>query len=509
MSRIAIIKIHPGLNMALPQLSGDLVRAGHKTRMFFFKSYKFEREYMDSASLINRSDDVAPIVEIDYGDDYEALAVRLEAFKPDALGLSVISLSIPEAIKTTAFLRGRFDLPILWGGVGTTLEPEVAIEHADLVCVGEGEGVMVEFADRLDAKLDWKDIGGTWTHADDGTVIKNPKRDIRDLDEIAIPDWDFTKMVYVTDEKAIAGRQALQLITQGDYQIMTQRGCPFSCSFCVESRYQEMFGKKKSLRRRNIDVVLEELVQAKEQHNPGVIWFWDDVFTLNPRWLNEFLPRYKAEVGIPFWCYTYPTTHKLELLLQLKEAGGNCLSMGIQSGSERILEEVYNRPTPLGRVIEASQEIVEAGIVGYFDLISNSSFETEEDLRSTFNFLIELPQELVYLGPGDMKSYPTYSYTRNEEAMLATNVLASTVGVTKEIYDYYHNLYRVARNPLLDKEEKIKIGSERMFRETPALLNEHIYAQTSFEDGIRQMRQATVSGAHPYSFYPVPVYGQA
>ena len=40
MSRIAIIKIHPGLNMAVPQLSGDLIRAGHKTRMFFFKTYK-------------------------------------------------------------------------------------------------------------------------------------------------------------------------------------------------------------------------------------------------------------------------------------------------------------------------------------------------------------------------------------------------------------------------------------------------------------------------------------
>jgi radical SAM superfamily enzyme YgiQ (UPF0313 family) len=508
-SRIAIIKIHPGLNMAVPQLSGDLIRAGHKTRMFFFKTYKFENEYMDSAQLINRPDDVPPAIDIDYGEDYEALAVRLEAFRPDALGLSVISLSVPEAIKTTAFLRDRFDVPILWGGVGTTLEPEIAIKHADLVCVGEGEEVMVEFADRLQAKLDWKDIGGTWTHADDGTIIKNPKRDIRDLDEIAIPDWDHVKMVYITEEKVIAGRQALQFVTAGDYQIMTQRGCPFSCSFCVESRYQEMFGKKKSLRRRNIDVVLEELRSAKERYSPGVIWFWDDVFTLNPRWLNEFLPRYKEEIGIPFWCYTYPTTHKLELLLQLKEAGGNCISMGIQSGSERILQEVYNRPTPLGRVIEASQEIVEAGIVGYFDLISNSSFETEEDLRSTFNFLIDLPQEMVYLGAGDMKSYPTYSYTRSEESQLATNVLATTVGLSKATYDYYHNLYYVARNPFLDREEKVRIGAEHMFRENPELLSEHIYAQTSFEDGLRQMRQATITGIHPYSYYPMPAFEQA
>ena len=37
MTKLAIIKIHPGLNMAVPQLSGDLTRAGHQTKMYFFK----------------------------------------------------------------------------------------------------------------------------------------------------------------------------------------------------------------------------------------------------------------------------------------------------------------------------------------------------------------------------------------------------------------------------------------------------------------------------------------
>ena len=45
----------------------------------------------------------------------------------------------------------------------------------------------------------------------------------------------------------------------------------------------------------------------------------DDVFTVNPRWLDEFLPRYKAEIGMPFWCYTYPTTHNAAMLQQLKD----------------------------------------------------------------------------------------------------------------------------------------------------------------------------------------------
>jgi radical SAM superfamily enzyme YgiQ (UPF0313 family) len=505
-SKIAIIKIHPGLNMALPQLSGDLARAGHTTRMFFFKDYIFERDYIGSAFTVDRSIDQLVDETAVFDETYEALAQRLEHFKPHAIGLSVISLSIPEAIKTTRFLRSRFDVPILWGGVGTTLEPEIAIEYADLVCVGEGEEVLVEFADCLDTGADWLHIEGTWTRATDGTVIKNPKRAVGSLDKIAIPDWDYKKMAYVTERKTIMGLQAHQRVTGRDYQIMTQRGCPFSCSFCIESRYQEMFGKKNSLRRRSIDLVIEELVRAKEDYQPTVVWFWDDVFTVNPRWLHEFLPRYKAEVDIPFWCYTYPTTHKLELLQELKAAGCNCISMGIQSGSERILEDVYNRPTPLARVIEASQEIIDAGIIGYFDLISKSSFETEEDLRATYNFLIDLPQEMVYLGAGDMKSYPTYAYSRQEKAAHSDGVLASSTKVDDKTYEYYHNLYWVARNPFISKEEKREIGNTAAFRDKSELLKQYIYHQPTFEDGLRDMRLAVISGEHPHNMHSIPVY---
>ncbi|HEY6131728.1 MAG TPA: radical SAM protein, partial [Halioglobus sp.] len=290
------------------------------------------------------------------------------------------------------------------------------------------------------------------------------------------------------------------------YQIMTQRGCPFSCSFCIESRYQEMFGKKSSLRRRSVDLVIEELVAAKEKFNPRVLWFWDDVFTVNPRWLKDFLPKYKEKVGIPFWCYTYPTTHDLGRLKDLKEAGCNCISMGIQSGSERILQDVYNRPTPLDRVIEASQEIIDAGLHGYFDLISKSSFETEADLRSTFEFLIDLPQEMNYGGIGEMKSYPTYAYTTQEETIKSSNIVSTLCTVDDKTYDYYHRLYWVARNPFIDKQDKLAIGNEPMFRNAPELLEQYCYGVRSVNMAIYQMRIVTEKGEHPNKLFPPEPY---
>jgi len=490
--------------MALPQLSGDLTRAGHNVRMLFFKEYRIQDYFESTFSTEHQLS--RDIVHTDFGPEYELLERAIRKFAPQVIGLSVISLSVPEAIKTTQFLRSKFSVPIIWGGVGVTLQPEIAIEHADLVCIGEGEEVIIEMANCIDNRTSWTNIAGTWAKTPEGEIIKNPKRAIGNLDDIAIPNWDTKKMEYIHVNRVLRNQEAYKLVTQGDYQIMTQRGCPFSCSFCVESRYQEMFGKKNSLRRRSVDVVIEELVAAKETFNPPVIYFWDDVFTVNPRWLKEFLPRYKEEVGIPFWCYTYPTTHNVELLKSLKDAGCACITMGVQSGSSRMLEDFYNRPTALNRVIEAAEEIIEAGLIGFFDLISKSEFETEQDLKATYEFLIDFPQEMFYIGFAEMNSYPTYSYTRKAEDARNGNLIASISTVDDETYEYYHRLYWVARNPFISKEEKLAIGNAPVFREKPELLNQYIWGERTVEQGIHEIREAIIHNQHPNKLFPPPEY---
>ena len=64
-------------------------------------------------------------------------------------------------------------MPVIWGGSGPTLEPEWALQHADMVCVGEGEELIVELAERLDAGADYSDLQGLWLKRD-GEIIRNP-----------------------------------------------------------------------------------------------------------------------------------------------------------------------------------------------------------------------------------------------------------------------------------------------------------------------------------------------
>ncbi|MFT4517810.1 MAG: radical SAM superfamily enzyme YgiQ (UPF0313 family) [Halioglobus sp.] len=486
MARVAIIKLFTGLNLAPAQLSGELVRAGHESRIIYFRDYEdhsaeesVNYEIAEFSGLLY-SIDGRQIIWNCYtpftDSEFDMLIKELEDYKPDLIGFSLYSGIIKENAQVTAKLREHFDVPVIWGGAAPTLEPELCIPHADVVCINEGEQVIVECANRVDAGEPLRDIQGTWTKAEDGTILKGENRPNIPLPDIAMPDWSKHNYIYIDKERVRRKRFPINL--GKEYPIMTQRGCPFSCSFCIESRYQEMFGKKDSLRRRDIDQVIEELRWAKENLDIETVLFYDDVFTVNPKWLKEFLPRYKEEIGMPFWCYTYPTTHTRETLQSLKDAGCISITMGVQSGSERILKDYYNRPTKTTRVIEAGKEIVDVGITGFFDLITISEFDREQDLRDTFDFLTEFPKELKCLAFGEMIGFPTYSYTNmsaeNQEAINDPNNLATTdLQPSREVYDYYHRLYRLTRTQM-PVEQIRAIGTDMRYRNDPTLIDQYL-----------------------------------
>ena len=489
MAKLSIIYIFEGMRFAPGQLTAELLRDGHQPQAIFFKrqervlstrleEMRDELETCDqpSASYEVKQDDC---VVLEWGvykktkpHELRHLKTCLQEFKPDAIGVSCLSVGMKLAEEVTAFLRQNFSQPIVWGGVGPTVEPDRAILAADVVCVGEGEEVIREIASRLDRKESLEGIAGTWHKTKTGEVVKNPARPSMSLDAIAIPVYDPKYCVQIYGPHFI--REPDHVITnkhRNIYMIMTQRGCPFSCSFCVESFYQDTFGKKDSLKRRSPDLVLEELKIAKAKGYKGVSFF-DDVFTLNPRWLKEFLPRYKKEIGLPFWCYTYPTTHNPEILRQLREAGCNAITMGIQSGSERILHEVYGRQTKVSRVIEAMDEIYRAGFPKMsFDLIPRTDFDTEEDLRQTLDLMRKIPKGMHASSFSQLAYFPNYSIN---DRFKDPNLLASTEKISEDTYLYYFKLFFLTRSEKLDDQQLQAIIDDPQYRRDHRLLNPYL-----------------------------------
>jgi radical SAM superfamily enzyme YgiQ (UPF0313 family) len=471
MARVALIKLFTGLNLGVSQLSGELQRAGHDSRIIYFKDFlaipleeasRYEVCDYPGIAVSARARELVWNAYTPFSErEYELLIGALRDFEPDLIGFSLTSLPIKPAEQVTARLRQHFDVPIIWGGSGPTLEPERCIEHADMLCINEGEELIVELANRLDSGADVSDIPGLCVKVGD-RVVKNPPPPLMDLEKAAVPDFEPKRTIYINDDRIRYDLYPPNLGRQ--YIIMTSRGCPFSCSFCIESVYQDMFGKKGSLRRRSVDAVIRELVDAKERLNVTSVMFYDDVFTTHPKWLQEFAPRYKEEIGLPFWCYTYPTTTRKEDLALLRDAGCVSMTMGIQSGSPRILKEKFNRPVEQQRAIEAARLIAEAGIEGFFDLITKVQFETEEDLRATFEFLVDLPREIKCVGFGNMTMFPNYGYTRQVVEEKAD------VSVNDDVYGYYHRLYFLTRTSL-PRSVVRAIGRLPLFRRYPSLID--------------------------------------
>jgi radical SAM superfamily enzyme YgiQ (UPF0313 family) len=471
MARVALIKLFTGLNLGVSQLSGELQRAGHDSVIIYFKDFlvvpkkKAHRYEMCEYSGINvaaRGKEYVWNCYKPFSDrEYELLIGALRDFKPHLIGFSLTSQLLKPAAEVTFKLKQHLDARIIWGGAGPTLEPERCLQAADLVCVGEGEKVIVELADRLDRGEPLTSVDNIWARVD-GRIITNPAAPLIDLEQAAVPDFEPSRTVYINDDCI---RRDLYPPNLGlEYPIMTTRGCPFSCSFCIESVYQDMFGKKGSLRRRSVGVVIQELVEAKRKLNIRSVMFYDDVFTTHPSWLREFAPRYRAEVGLPFWCYTYPTTTRKEDLLLLKDAGLASVTMGIQSGSEEILKENLHRPVARQKAIEAAQLIVDCELEGFFDLITRVHFETEKHCRETFEFLCEFPAQMKSVGFGNMTLFPGYSYTQQVENQNRSLTLSD------HDYTYYHKLYLLTRTRLPRRVVR-KIGEMRIFRRYPSLID--------------------------------------
>ena len=140
------------------------------------------------------------------------------------------------------------------------------------------------------------------------------------------------------------------------------------------------------------------------------------------------------------------------------------MTMGVQSGSAQILEDKFNRPVDQQRAIDAAQLIVDAGIEGFFDLITKVQFENEKDLRETFDFLLDFPKGMKTVGFGNMTMFPNYGYTRQVEDEKAS------VSVSDRDYAYYHKLYLLTRTTLPRFLIKA-VASVPIFRLYPSLID--------------------------------------
>ncbi len=323
--------------------------------------------------------------------EIELLKELTEKTDPIFVGLSVMSsLYLENSNRVNDMMKKNFRFPVVWGGVYATLMPERALEKCDLVLRGEGEFSIIKLARAFQSGEDWHDIPGVG-YLKDGKYIQNDVGPVQqDIDLYGYPEIGGDNMYLINEDRIIPGDPQMRAFT---YELSASRGCPFQCTYCSAVNLRRVYqGKGKYVRFRTVDNVIEELKEAKAKiPKLRVVHFWDEIFSTEPGWIEDFCRRYKAEIGIPFRIWGHPLMTSDEIIAPLVDAGLHQVVMGIQSGSPYIRSEIFHRYETQEQVINASRVLSRCKVpVVYYDLMICHPFESVAQLKETFDMCMEL-----------------------------------------------------------------------------------------------------------------------
>lgn len=346
----------------------------------------------------------APIEDV----ERELVMQVMDKLKPDLVTFSLTSFFVNEAKELTQLIKAKYNVPVLWGGIHPSLNPDKCLKYADMVCIGEGEGPLPELAESIRKGENRTDIESIWFKKD-GEIIKNGNRAlVDDFDSLPAPDFSNKNMYFIVDNKLHEEFNPSPYYKY-EYNVLTCRGCPFMCTYC-SSHKTSKFGTGKRLRKRSVENVMKELRTALADF-PKIrkIYFWDDVFPYDKVWLKEFAKHYIEEIGIPFFCYIHPTLIDDERVAMLKDMGVEDVAMGFQHGSVRIRKGYFERHESDEAIIKAAKLFQKYKIDIHYDMIS-SPFETEQDNIENVDLLLKMPKPFT-LYMHTLTFFPGYKIT--------------------------------------------------------------------------------------------------
>lgn len=306
---IVFASVGYGELLGVELLSALLRRAGHRTSLVYDPALFADRFALDLPPLARAFDRLDRVVE------------QILALRPDLLALSAMTPTYAWARTLARRVRARRPIPTVIGGTHASAVPAhvVAQPEFDWACQGEGEAALVALVEDLAHGGQGAGIPNLWRRHR-GQPLPPPGQApfVADLDALPLPDKDLYRP---------------HMPRRGMYGIMTSRGCPYACTYCFNSQFRDTGadGPRGYLRRRSVEGVLHELEHATVHHPFRYVEFHDDIFTTDRRWLRDFAPRYRKQIGAPFGCSSHARCLDDERVALLQQAGCVRVKMGVQS----------------------------------------------------------------------------------------------------------------------------------------------------------------------------------
>lgn len=301
----------------------------------------------------------------------EKLKAAIDEFEPDIIGANSVTMNFPAAADIVREAKRYHPEAItMMGGCHVSFDIAGTLNaypEVDILCIGEGERTIAELMDAFTSGADWTKTKGIAFRRNGEIVSTGRQEYIEDLDALPMPARHLLPM-------------SRYLALGYPISIITGRGCPYSCIFCVG---RSMVGKKH--RHRNASLVVDEIEEIME-YGFERINIVDDLFTADKQKVHDVCEEiHRRKLKLTWTAFCRVNSVDLDMLRIMREAGCDMVSFGMETGNVEMLKRIRK-----GATLEQAKKAVElckqAGILPHASFIAGLPGETFETLRDSAEF---------------------------------------------------------------------------------------------------------------------------
>jgi radical SAM superfamily enzyme YgiQ (UPF0313 family) len=369
-------------------------------------------------------------------DNRLSIMEAVETFHPEVIGISVRNIDdqkmesprflLDQVKKTVTDCRDLSRAIIVLGGAGYSIFPESVLDYlqADMGIQGEGEGVFPILLDRISRGAGFTGTPGLYLR---GLGLQGKRKFVKDLNTLPLADALISSL-------SVPGDQEIWMPVQ------TRRGCPMDCSYCSTSVIEG-----RSIRKRSPSFVIEGIAGHVDAGFKR-FYFVDNTFNIPLPYAKEICSKLiKSGLKISWRCIIYPGKVDEEFIDLLSRAGCTEVSLGFESGCERILRTMNKKYTP-ETIFKTSEMLKDFGIKRMGFLLLGGPGETKESVEESLVFADSLRLDALKITIG-IRIYPytTLAEIAVDEGVISLHddLLLPRFYMVKGLYDWLHETVRV------------------------------------------------------------------
>lgn len=342
-------------------------RANQKKGGFLIKNLGREREVVDLKAKFRET---------------------VENYHPDLIAATSTSFEFNSLLDFVTPTTMEMKIPFIVGGVHTTVVPEKAIRKKglDIICIDEGEKPLLELARRIEKKQNYYDIPNLWFKTPEGNIIRNGiGAFFEKMDELPESDWD------IIDEYHRIRPFEKEIMKYGWFE--TSRGCPFNCSYCVNSKLHTIKREGGNMhpgiyRFFTPEEIIRRMKEKKDKYGYNHVQLIDENMANMPvADLEHLAGLFREHIGVGFFTQSRPEcfTKTPEKAKIMADMGCKMIGLGVESGNYELRKNILHRPMKDGIVEKAVENLKKADIMVSTYYIIGFPTETEEMIQQTID----------------------------------------------------------------------------------------------------------------------------